>query len=91
MYVYLQAYQPGRETAEPVYAYVSFYRGPEKAFETAPAAGTESLTSRLKTVPIQFRFPLAGLEPGEYLCQVTVLEPGAGKANFWQAPVMVTP
>lgn len=35
MWVYLQAYEPGAETARPVHAYVTFYQGSAKAFETA--------------------------------------------------------
>ena len=36
MYVYLQAYQPTRETVQPLVAFVTFYRGQAKAFETPP-------------------------------------------------------
>jgi hypothetical protein len=35
--------------------------------------------------------PLDYLSPGEYKCQVTVLDPGGQKAAFWQAPVMLVP
>ena len=31
------------------------------------------------------------LPPGEYTCQVTVLDPTSQKAAFWQAPVMLIP
>jgi len=34
---------------------------------------------------------LAGLEPGRYECQVTVLDPGGSKAAFWRAPIVVVP
>lgn len=91
MYVYLQAYQQTAETAQPVLAFVTFYRGSEKAFETRPLRVTEAQANRLKTMPIRFSFPLEALEPGEYLCQVTVLEPSAKKAAFWQTPVMLVP
>ena len=77
------------ETAQPLLAYVTFYRGGEKAFETAPMRVTESIPNRLKTMPLKFSFPLEKLSPGEYTCQVTVLEPNGNKAAFWQAPVML--
>jgi VWFA-related protein len=89
MYVYLQAYQPGIETVQPLYAFVTFYQGQAKAFETAPLPASEPLPNRLKTLPFRFRFPLEKLPPGEYLCQVTVLDPKDQKAAFWQAPVML--
>jgi VWFA-related protein len=91
MYVYLQAYQQGVETAHPLIAFVSFYRGQTKAFETPPMQVTESLNNRLKTMPLKFSFSMQKLPPGEYLCQVTVIDPTGGKAAFWQAPVMLAP
>jgi len=89
MFVYLQAYQQGAESAQPVVAFVTFYRGQTKAFETPPVMAVEALSNRLNTVPLKFRFPLDKLPPGEYNCQVTVLNPSGQKAAFWQAPVML--
>ncbi|MBI3207558.1 MAG: VWA domain-containing protein, partial [Candidatus Solibacter usitatus] len=91
MYVYLQAYQQGVEAAQPLYAYVTFYRGPAKALETAPLKVSEALNNRLKTMPLKFTFALNQLPPGEYTCQVTVLDAKTRKAAFWQAPVMLIP
>lgn len=89
MYVYLQAYEQGSENWHPLVAFVTFYRGQTKAFESAPLAVTEGLSNRLKTVPLQFSFALAKLPPGEYNCQITVLDPDGQKAAFWSAPVML--
>jgi VWFA-related protein len=89
MYVYLQAYQQNVDTAHPLVAFVTFYRGQTKAFETPPIQVTESLNNRLKTMPLKFSFPLQKIPPGEYLCQVTVLDPTGEKAAFWQGQVML--
>jgi hypothetical protein len=86
MYVYLHAYQPDAPLA-----YVTFYRNDAKAFETAPAAADEPLPVRLPTRPLRFSFPLEQLTPGEYLCQVTVLDAKNRKTAFWQTPVMIAP
>ena len=91
MYIYLQAYQQGAETAQPLVAFVTFYRGQTKAFETAPVEVTEALSNRLKTMPLKFDLSLSKLPLGEYNCQVTILNPGGQKAAFWQAPVMLVP
>jgi VWFA-related protein len=91
MYVYLQAYQPDASTVQPLFAFVTFYRGDSKAFETAPLASTDSPSTRLNTVPMRFSFPLDELAPGEYLCQVTVVDAANRKAAFWRAPVMLVP
>jgi VWFA-related protein len=91
MYVYLQAYQQGEESAHPLVAFVTFYRGQTKAFETPALEVTEALNNRLKTTPLKFSLSLAKLPPGEYNCQVTILDPTAQQAAFWQAPVMLIP
>jgi VWFA-related protein len=91
MYVYLQAYQQEAPSAHPLVAFVTFYRGQAKAFETPPLEVTESLNNRLKTTPLKFSLSLAKLPPGEYNCQVTILDPTSQRAAFWQAPVMLIP
>jgi VWFA-related protein len=91
MRVYLQAYQQEAETAQPVAGYVTFFRDQAKAYETPLLTASDAQDNRLKTIPLSFRFPLTPLVPGEYLCQVTILNPGGGKAAFWQAPVMIVP
>ena len=89
MYVYLQAYEPGVTSATPMVAFVAFYRGESKVFETPPRSVTEGLSNRLKTLPLRFDISLDQLSPGAYNCQVTVLDPTGQKAAFWQAPIVV--
>jgi VWFA-related protein len=89
MYVYLQAYEPDATAIQPLVAFVSFYRGPSKVFETPPRAVSDGLNNRLKTMPLRFDLSLDPLPPGAYNCQVTVLDPAGQKAAFWQAPIMV--
>ncbi len=91
MYVYLQAYNQFADKVEPLVAFVSFYRGQTKAFETAPLPVSEGVANPLKTVPLQFSLSLAKLPPGRYNCQVTVLNPSGQKAAFWQSPVVLVP
>src|ERR1700733_12750949 len=91
MYVYLQAYEQGTTGVQPVVAFVSFYSGETKAFETRPMQMTQALNNRLQTMPFTFSIPLRQLPPGEYECQISVLDPTGKKASFWQAQVMVVP
>jgi hypothetical protein len=84
MYVYLQAYEPGAPSTQPLVAFVTFYRGQTKAFETPPLPVSEGMDNKLKTVPLKFNFSLAQLQPRKYDCQVTVLDPTNRKAAFWQ-------
>jgi VWFA-related protein len=89
--VFLQAYEHGAAEARPLVAFVSFYRGEVKAFETAPVVVGGALEGRAKAVPIRFSIPLEGVATGRYDCQVTVLDPGGQQAAFWRAPVVIVP
>jgi VWFA-related protein len=90
IYVYFQAYKqtpsPGNP---PLFAFVTFYRGGAKVFETSPTAIAPSTASRLGTMPLSFSLGVNGLSPGEYDCQVTVLDPATQKASFWRAPIVL--
>ena len=91
LYVFLQAYERGAATTQPLVAFVTFYRGDVKAFETAPLPVTDGLEARSKAVPLRFSLPLESLATGRYDCQVTVLDPAGQKAAFWRAPVVLVP
>ena len=91
LYVYLQAYEQGEPQTQALVAYVSFYRGPQKTFETRPVQITQGWDNHVKTMPLAFNIPLSALTPGAYDCQVTVLDPTGQKAAFWQAPMMLLP
>jgi VWFA-related protein len=89
MYVYLQAYERAATTTEPLIAFVTFYRGQTKAFETTPLQVVDGLDPKSKALPLKFSLSLSKLPVGEYNCQVTVLDPMGQKVAFWQAPVML--
>jgi VWFA-related protein len=91
MFVYLQAYQQEVESARPLVGFVSFYRAGEKVYETQAIEVTEGWKNRLRTMPLTFSIALNHLPPGKYDCQVTVLDPTAQRAAFWQAAVVVVP
>lgn len=73
----------------PLVGYVSFYDQKDKLMETQPISVLPIAASRLGLTPFRFDVSLASLQPGEYNCQVTILDPRGAKAAFWQAPIMV--
>ena len=89
MHVYLQAYERGAETTQPLVAFVTFFQGDTKVFETQPLPVVDGLDARSKAVPIRVTVPLQKLPPGRYDCQVAVLEPAGQKVAFWQAPIAI--
>ena len=89
LFVYLQAYQPGASPTTMV-GFVTLYRDGAKALETSPVAITGTASSKtVQAVPLSFTVALAKLPPGEYDCQVTVLDPTGSRATFWSAPIAI--
>jgi VWFA-related protein len=90
IYVYFQAYKqtpsPGNP---PLFAFVTLYRAGAKVYETTPTAIAPSTQSRLGTMPLTFSLGVNGLTPGEYDCQVTILDPSTQKASYWRAPIVL--
>ena len=91
LFVYLQAYEQGATAVQPLIAFVSFYQGQTKVFETQPMEVASGMTNSLKTMPLRFSIGLTPLPPGEYDCQVTVLNPTDGKSSFWEAGITLVP
>jgi hypothetical protein len=91
MFVYLQAYEQGAPSIQPIIVFVSFYRGQTKVFETPPMKAVDGMNNRLNTVPLSFNVALGQLPAGEYDCQVTILDPTGQKGAFWRAPIKVIP
>jgi VWFA-related protein len=89
LYVFLQAYEKGADTQRPLVAFVTFYRGQAKAFETPPLSVADGMDPKSKAVSMRFSLALGKLPPGKYDCQVTVVDPTTQKVNFWKDHVML--
>jgi VWFA-related protein len=98
IYVYFQAYKPPvpseqqpSAASQPLFAFVSLYLAGAKVFETPPVAMVPNAASRLGVMPLSFNLGVNGLPPGDYDCQVTVLDPSTQKTTFWRAPILLVP
>ncbi len=91
MIVYLQAYERAATATVPLTASVAFYKGSVKVLESPALKITEGLDAKSKMLPIQMNVALASLKPGEYDCQVTVVDPATQKSTMWQKPVTIIP
>ena len=102
LYIYLQAYAKGgtlpagsvtpitKASGPPLIAFVTFYRDQKKVYETESIAATPEPNTRLGTTPLRFTVAPDKLTPGEYQCEITVLDPDGQRATFWQGPMQVT-
>ena len=95
IHVYLQAYKPPMAGApastDPLVAFVSLYSADAEVLKTPPIAVRPASETRLGVVPLSFDLGINRLAPGEYQCQVTVLDPVTSKATFWRAPIAIAP
>jgi VWFA-related protein len=99
IYVYFQAYKQSaaadpaaaKPPSQPLFAFVTLYLAGNKVFETPPTAIVPNAASRLGTMLFSFNLGVNGLPPGQYDCQITVLDPATTKANFWRAPILLVP
>jgi VWFA-related protein len=101
IYVYLQAYKPTSSLAsgnsqtapqpatQALMAFVTLYSNGEEAMKTQPIAVAPNSATRLGVTPLNFNLSAADLKPGQYECQVTVLDPATSKAAFWRAPIVI--
>ncbi len=96
MFIYLQAYKPVPQTASiesqsgrPMFAFVALYRGDTKVLETPPTAVMPVVSGTLDITSFSFHFGVNGIPPGEYNCQITVLDPTTSKTTFWRAPIVI--
>jgi VWFA-related protein len=95
IHVYLQAYKPqvagAAARTDPLVAFVSLYSGDAEVLKTPPIAVEAASETRLGVVPLSFDLGINRLAPGQYQCQVTILDPVTSKATFWRAPIAITP
>ena len=89
MYVYVQAYEQDAPAAQPLVGFVSFYRGAAKAYQSQPLEIKAPAANRLKTMSLSFDIALNALPPGDYVCQVSILNPDGQKGVFWRTPVVL--
>lgn len=92
--IYLEAYDSAADPqtkTHAVSANVSFYLGDKKAFESPAVSLTDALKTRKSAVPIQLQVPLAKLVPGQYTCQINVIDEVGRKFAFARASVVILP
>jgi hypothetical protein len=89
LYVYFEVYDPGTVASPSVSAELMMFRGKAKSFESAPVRVTKPKSGRPNTLAFEFEMPLANIPPGQYTCQVSVIDEQARKFGFARAPLVV--
>jgi VWFA-related protein len=91
IWVYLQAYEQGKQQIQPLLAFVTLYAAGSKVFETPATAVSHVANEELKTIPVNLQLSLADVPPGRYDCQLTILDPADQQAAFWTTSIDLVP
>jgi VWFA-related protein len=89
LYVYFEVYDPGTEASPSVSAELMVFRGKSKTFESAPVRVTKPKSGKPNTLAFEFQMPLANIPPGQYTCQVSVIDEQARKFGYARSPLVV--
>ena len=94
MYVSFDVYDAAPDPANPQGRKIAvtmslFNQKGLKAFESAPVYATQLTPLRPNTVPVQLQVPLKGLAPGQYVCQLNVVDEVGRRFAFPRAALVV--
>lgn len=92
LYVYLEVYDPAFAPGSKIpdiLASLIFFQGGAKAFETESVRVRTVAGSRQNVAPIRFEVPLSSLKPGNYTCQVNLVDGVGQKFAFARAPMVL--
>ncbi len=96
LFVYFELYDPAvpegmaqTMRVSSVAANLAIYRGDQKVLETAAVRGSRPDAKRSDTLPIRLRARIKDLKPGEYVCQVNVIDELGQKFAFPRTRIAV--
>jgi hypothetical protein len=95
LYLLYEVYQPNSKTADAkaqsprLLTSIEFLSGSTKVFETPLVEATKLTDAARNTIAFQFDVPLKDLKPGQYTCQVNVIDDRAGAFSFPRTGVLV--
>ncbi len=91
LYFLYEVYSPDQKPKANVLTSIEFLNNGTKAFETPLVKATEVNEPKRNAVAFQFDVPLAGLKPGQYTCQINVIDDTAGSFSFPRTAILIHP
>ncbi len=94
MYVAFDVYDAAPDPAAPANRRVAvtmslFNQKGLKTFESAPVTATAQVTTRPNATPVQLQVPLKTVPPGNYVCQLNVVDEAGRKFAFQRANLVI--
>jgi len=91
LYFLYEVYSPDKSPKTHVLTSIEFLRNGVKAFETPLIQATELNEPDRKAIAFQFDVPLSSFQPGQYTCQINVIDDTAGSFSFPRTAILVHP
>ncbi len=86
-----EVYSPDQKPNTNVLTSIEFLRDGVKAFETPLVQATKLNVPTRDAIAFQFDVPLSKLQPGQYTCQVNVIDDTAGSFTFPRTAIVIHP
>jgi VWFA-related protein len=91
LYLLYEVYAPDAKPDPRLLTSIEFLSGSTKVFETPLIEATKLTDAKRNMIAFQFDVPLKDLKPGQYTCQVNVIDDRAGAFSFPRTGVLVRP
>ena len=95
---YIEVYDPTIPSFLPenfrranIQAALALYRNNKRVFQSTPVRANRMLEGREATLPVWMNVPLEKIEPGQYQCQVNLIDQFGRKFAFPRTTVAVLP
>ena len=94
LYIAFDVYDAAPDPAKPASRRVAvtmslFNQKGMKSFEAGPVMATEQVSTRPNATPVQLQVPLKGIAPGNYVCQLNIVDEAGRKFTFHRADVVI--
>jgi hypothetical protein len=90
LYFYYEVYDAARAgDGVKLLTSLSFFRGKVRRYETPLVEITRLTAPERRAAVFQFSVPAGSLQPGYYICQVNVIDDGAGRFTFPRVALLV--
>lgn len=91
LYFLYEVYSPDDKPKTRVLTSIEFLKNGVKDFETPLIQATQLNEPGRKAIVFQFDVPLSSFKPGQYTCQINVIDDTAGSFSFPRTAILVHP
>lgn len=91
LYFLYEVYSPDKTPKTRVLTSIEFLKNGVKAFETPLIQATQLNEADRKAIVFQFDVPLSSFKPGQYTCQINVIDDTAGSFSFPRTAILIHP